>query len=148
MDLAKVVTVARPYEWNEGSWALGRGYAKKAGASHVVAYDYGVKRNILRLLVERGARVTVVPAATPAKDVLRMKPDGVFLSNGPGDPEPCDYAIESIGRDPGHHETAGVRHLPRPPVDGPRLGREDPEDEIRPPRRQPPGEGPGHRRRW
>jgi len=98
MDLAKVVTVAKPYEWNSGRWVLGKGFEKgKEGKFHVVAYDYGIKRNILRLIVGRGARVTVVPAATPAKDVLKMKPDGVFLSNGPGDPEPCDYAIEAIG---------------------------------------------------
>jgi carbamoyl-phosphate synthase small subunit len=97
MDLAKVVTVKKPYEWAEGRWVLGKGH-EKAGKTdfHVVAYDYGIKRNILRLIVERGARVTVVPASFPAKEVLGMKPDGVFLSNGPGDPEPCDYAIEAI----------------------------------------------------
>ena len=98
MDLAKVVTVKEPYQWTEGRWVLGKGHEKNMKASvHVVAYDYGIKRNILRLLVERGARVTVVPAQMPAREVLRMKPDGVFLSNGPGDPEPCDYAIEAIG---------------------------------------------------
>ncbi len=98
MDLAKVVTVAKPYEWSAGRWVLGKGYeAGQETSLHVVAYDYGIKRNILRLIVERGARVTVVPAAFPAKEVLRMKPDGIFLSNGPGDPEPCDYAIEAIG---------------------------------------------------
>jgi len=98
MDLAKVVTVDKPYEWTEGVWTLGKGHARNSSASfHVVAYDYGVKRNILRLIVERGARVTVVPAQMPAKDVLTLKPDGVFLSNGPGDPEPCDYAIAAIG---------------------------------------------------
>jgi carbamoyl-phosphate synthase small subunit len=98
MDLAKVVTVSKPYEWTEGRWELGKGHRKTGDAKrHVVAYDYGIKRNILRLIVERGARVTVVPANFPAKDVLKMKPDGVFLSNGPGDPEPCDYAIEAIG---------------------------------------------------
>jgi carbamoyl-phosphate synthase small subunit len=98
MDLAKVVTVAKPYEWTEGRWELGKGHRQAGEAKfHVVAYDYGIKRNILRLIAERGARVTVVPAAFPAKDVLKMKPDGVFLSNGPGDPEPCDYAIEAIG---------------------------------------------------
>jgi carbamoyl-phosphate synthase small subunit len=98
MDLAKVVTVREPYEWTEGQWELGKGYRKLQGAkTHVVAYDYGIKRNILRLLAERGSRVTVVPAAFPAKEVLKLKPDGVFLSNGPGDPEPCDYAIEAIG---------------------------------------------------
>jgi carbamoyl-phosphate synthase small subunit len=98
MDLAKVVTTDKPYQWNEGRWDLGKGYRKVENASfHVVAYDYGIKRNILRLLADRGARVTVVPAQFPAREVLRMKPDGVFLSNGPGDPEPCDYAIEAIG---------------------------------------------------
>jgi carbamoyl-phosphate synthase small subunit len=97
MDLAKVVTVAKPYEWHEGCWQLGEGHRQAAGLKfHVVAYDYGIKRNILRLLVERGAAVTVVPAQTPARDVLRLAPDGVFLSNGPGDPEPCGYAIEAI----------------------------------------------------
>jgi carbamoyl-phosphate synthase small subunit len=98
MDLAKVVTVDKPYEWSAGRWVLGKGYEGKEDLTrHVVAYDYGIKRNILRLIVERGARVTVVPAQTPAREVLKMKPDGVFLSNGPGDPEPCGYAIESIG---------------------------------------------------
>jgi carbamoyl-phosphate synthase small subunit len=98
MDLAKVVTTSKPYEWRDGKWELGKGYRHVGDAPfHVVAYDYGIKRNILRLLAERGARITVVPAQTPAREVLRMQPDGVFLSNGPGDPEPCDYAIESIG---------------------------------------------------
>jgi len=98
MDLAKVVTVSKPYAWTDGKWELGKGY-KQPGETgfHVVAYDYGIKRNILRLIVERGARVTVVPAQMPAREVLKMKPDGVFLSNGPGDPEPCDYAVEAIG---------------------------------------------------
>jgi carbamoyl-phosphate synthase small subunit len=98
MDLAKVVSTAKPYEWRDGKWALGKGHRRIEGAPyHVVAYDYGIKRNILRLLAERGAHVTVVPAQTPAREVLRLQPDGVFLSNGPGDPEPCDYAIEAIG---------------------------------------------------
>jgi len=98
MDLAKVVTTAKPYEWRDGKWDLGKGYRHVVDAPfHVVAYDYGIKRNILRLLAERGAHITVVPAQTPAREVLRMQPDGVLLSNGPGDPEPCDYAIESIG---------------------------------------------------
>ena len=97
MDLAKVVTVGKPYEWNEGRWIPGKGFEQKQeNTLHVVAYDYGIKRNILRLIVERGARVTVVPAQMPAKEVLKMKPDGVFLSNGPGDPQPCDYAIAAI----------------------------------------------------
>ncbi len=97
MDLAKEVTTASAYEWDEGSWVLGEGHSQKKDARfHVVAYDFGVKRNILRMLADRGCRLTVVPAKTPAKDVLAMNPDGVFLSNGPGDPEPCTYAIESI----------------------------------------------------
>jgi carbamoyl-phosphate synthase small subunit len=96
LDLAKVVTVAEPYEWTETAWELGRGYGRLGAAQlRVVAYDFGVKRNILRLLASRGCRITVVPATTPAAEVLKMKPDGVFLSNGPGDPEPCDYAIEA-----------------------------------------------------
>jgi carbamoyl-phosphate synthase small subunit len=98
MDLAKVGTTGEPYEWTAGRWELGRGFRKPADARfHVVAYDYGVKRNILRLLAERAARLTVVPAQTPAREVMRLQPDGIFLSNGPGDPEPCDYAIEAIG---------------------------------------------------
>ncbi len=97
MDLAKVVSTERRYEWHEGAWELTRGYRAAGEARfHVVAYDYGIKRNILRLLSERGARVTVLPAQTPAKEALALKPDGVFLSNGPGDPEPCDYAIRAI----------------------------------------------------
>ncbi|MDD2948306.1 MAG: carbamoyl phosphate synthase small subunit, partial [Rugosibacter sp.] len=97
MDLAKVVTTPAPYEWTEGEWALGAGFAVRAATKfHVVAYDFGVKRNILRMLASRGCRLTVVPAKTPAAEVLAMNPDGVFLSNGPGDPEPCDYAIAAI----------------------------------------------------
>ncbi|HXF67768.1 MAG TPA: glutamine-hydrolyzing carbamoyl-phosphate synthase small subunit [Burkholderiales bacterium] len=100
MDLAQVVSCARPYEWEESVWALGRGYGRPAAAPrfHVVAYDYGVKRNILRKLVSRGCRVTVLPARTPAEEALALAPDGIFLSNGPGDPEPCDYAIRAIRR--------------------------------------------------
>lgn len=97
MDLAKEVTTREPYTWREGSWALGQGFTEPANFSYkVVAYDFGVKRNILRMLVDRGCDLTVVPADTPAEDVLAMEPDGVFLSNGPGDPEPCVYAIEAI----------------------------------------------------
>ena len=96
-DLAKVVTTAKKYEWQQSAWSLKKGYVDVADSRfHVVAYDYGIKKNILCMLVERGARVTVVPAQTPAAEVLAMNPDGVFLSNGPGDPEPCDYAIEAI----------------------------------------------------
>ncbi|TDY02471.1 glutamine-hydrolyzing carbamoyl-phosphate synthase small subunit [Thiohalophilus thiocyanatoxydans] len=102
MDLAKEVTTGTAYDWLEGVWNPGEGYpnvpamVEEALPYRVVAYDFGVKRNILRLLVNRGCRVTVVPATTPAEDVLAMDPDGIFLSNGPGDPEPCDYAIEAI----------------------------------------------------
>nr|WP_314638238.1 glutamine-hydrolyzing carbamoyl-phosphate synthase small subunit [uncultured Pseudomonas sp.] len=100
MDLAKVVSTKEQYEWRSTVWDLKTDSHATIEASelpyHVVAYDYGVKLNILRMLVERGCRVTVVPAQTPAADVLAMKPDGVFLSNGPGDPEPCDYAIQAI----------------------------------------------------
>jgi len=97
MDLAKVVTTKQPYDWHEGTWELGQGNRKNAAMRFkVVAFDFGVKRNILRMLADRGCAVTVVPAKTQAADVLAMKPDGVFLSNGPGDPEPCTYAIEAI----------------------------------------------------
>ncbi|QJD92539.1 glutamine-hydrolyzing carbamoyl-phosphate synthase small subunit [Duganella dendranthematis] len=98
MDLAKVVTVKSTYEYTETEWTLGEGYGKLAEADqkfHVVAYDFGVKRNILRMLTARGCKVTVVPAQTTAEEVLALNPDGVFLSNGPGDPEPCDYAISA-----------------------------------------------------
>ena len=97
MDLAKRVTTNEVYQWREGSWQLGKGYAQLTTPRfHVVAYDFGVKRNILRMLVDRECELTVVPAQTPAADVLALKPDGIFLSNGPGDPEPCDYAIHAI----------------------------------------------------
>jgi carbamoyl-phosphate synthase small subunit len=97
MDLAKVVSVKRPYQWNDGSlWQeSGRAPIRSHQRLHVVAYDFGIKRNILRLLAEHGCRMTVVPAQTPAREVLELAPDGVFLSNGPGDPEPCEYAIEA-----------------------------------------------------
>lgn len=97
LDLAKEVTTDKIYNWTENVWQLGGGYAEStASQKHVVAYDFGVKRNILRLLVNRGCRVTVVPATTSAEQVLALNPDGVFLSNGPGDPEPCTYAIAAI----------------------------------------------------
>jgi carbamoyl-phosphate synthase small subunit len=97
LDLAKVVTCKARYEWNGSLWALGTGYGKGAAPRfHVVAYDYGVKHNILRHLAERGCHVTVLPAQAPAKEALAFRPDGVFLSNGPGDPEPCGYAIAAI----------------------------------------------------
>ena len=99
MDLAKEVTTADSFDWREGSWVRGAGHSERPDAElphHVVAYDFGVKRNILRMLVDRGCRLTVVTAQTPAADVLAMNPDGIFLSNGPGDPEPCTYAIDAI----------------------------------------------------
>jgi len=97
MDLAKEVTTKQAYVWTENVWQLGEGHAEATNLiKHVVAYDFGIKQNILRLLVSRGCRVTVVPATTTAAEVLALQPDGVFLSNGPGDPEPCTYAIEAI----------------------------------------------------
>lgn len=102
MDLAKEVSTHMPYEWAQGSWTLEGGLPthpeplEEKLPYHVVAFDYGVKRNILRMLVDRGCRITVLPAQTPAEEVMKLKPDGVFLSNGPGDPEPCDYAIRAI----------------------------------------------------
>jgi len=102
LDLAKEVTTNASYQWTQGSWSLEHGlpevqeFSDEELPHHVVAYDYGIKRNILRMLVDRGCRVTVVPAQTPAIKVLGLQPDGIFLSNGPGDPEPCDYAIEAI----------------------------------------------------
>lgn len=96
-DLAREVTVKEPYQWTQGVWQSGKGYVERQQAEfNVVAYDFGVKRNILRMLAERGCHITVVPAQTSAKEVLALNPDGVFLSNGPGDPEPCDYAVNAI----------------------------------------------------
>ena len=97
LDLARVVSCEKAYDWNQSVWALGSGYATQTNAKfHVVAYDYGVKHNILRMLAERGCKITVLPAIASSKDALALKPDGVFLSNGPGDPEPCDYAVKAI----------------------------------------------------
>jgi carbamoyl-phosphate synthase small subunit len=96
LDLARVVSTKQPYAWTETEWVLGKGYgALTAPRFHVVAYDFGVKRNILRMLASRGCRITVLPAQTPWAEAQRLKPDGLFLSNGPGDPEPCDYAIDA-----------------------------------------------------
>ena len=96
LDLAKVVSVSQPYEWSQSEWHLGSGYGeRKASKFRVIAFDYGVKKNILRMLAERGCQVTVVPATTAASEVKKLEPDGIFLSNGPGDPEPCGYAIEA-----------------------------------------------------
>ena len=134
MDLAKEVSVKQAYQWRSSVWNLETdSHPEIADADlpyHVVAYDYGVKYNILRMLVARGCRLTVVPAQTPASEVLAMQPDGVFLANGPGDPEPCDYAI---------------RHLPWPSVAGAGFRCQDAEDGPRAPRCQPPGPGSGHR---
>jgi len=97
LDLARVVSTGKPYEWLEGSWDLDEASWKvTAKDAHIVAYDFGIKRQILRMFCDRGCRVTVVPAQTPAADVMALSPDGIFLSNGPGDPEPCDYAIRAI----------------------------------------------------
>jgi len=96
LDLAKVVSEKQPYEWTETEWTLGSGYARQSSPRfHVVAYDFGVKRNILRMLASRGCRITVVPAQTPSSEALKHRPDGIFLSNGPGDPQPCDYAVRA-----------------------------------------------------
>ncbi len=96
MDLAKVVTTEKSYEWKETEWVLGKGYGQQTEPKyHVIAFDYGVKRNILRMLAERGCKVTVLPAQSTAEDAMALNPDGIFLSNGPGDPEPCDYAISA-----------------------------------------------------
>jgi carbamoyl-phosphate synthase small subunit len=98
-DLARVVSCREPYAWTESTWALGQGHrAQGATRYHVVAFDFGIKHNILRMLAERGCRLTVVPAQTGADAVRALRPDGVFLSNGPGDPEPCGYAIDAIRR--------------------------------------------------
>jgi carbamoyl-phosphate synthase small subunit len=148
MDLAKVVSTRRAYQWNEGTnWALEQGRKRRPGQRmHVVAYDFGVKRNILRQLADHGCRITVVPAQTKAGEVLRMLPDGVFLSNGPGDPEPCTYAIEAIRE----FLDAGT------PLFGiclwsaasrARERREDDKDEVRPSWREPPGARPRERAR-
>ena len=97
MDLAKVATCSKPYPWTEGTWKLGQGHTQQGETKyHVVAYDFGAKFNILRMLADRGCKITVVPAQTSAEEVLALSPDGVFLSNGPGDPAPCDYAVAAI----------------------------------------------------
>ncbi len=148
MDLAKVVSVKRSFQWNEGSiWPESqRAPIRSQQRLHVVAYDFGIKRNILRLLADFGCRMTVVPAQTSAEEVLAVEPDGVFLSNGPGDPEPCDYAIEATQR----------LLEAEMPVFGICLGhqilglaarRAHRQDEVRPSRRQSPGAGSGDRAR-
>ena len=95
-DLAKEVTVGEPYQWTEGVWQLGAGFRQPESRYHVVVYDFGIKTNILRMLADRGCRLTVVPAQTPAAEAFSLNPDGIFFSNGPGDPEPCDYAITAL----------------------------------------------------
>lgn len=96
MDLAKEVSTKQPYEWTDGVWHIDNVSRKTEPRFHVVAYDYGIKKNIMRMLVERGCKLTVVPAQMPAEEVMKLNPDGIFLANGPGDPEPCDYAIKAI----------------------------------------------------
>ena len=127
MDLAKVVTHQAPVSVERGQlWQLEHRTvdATRVSGLHVVAYDFGIKRNILRMLADHGCRMTVVPAQTSADEVLALQPDGVFLSNGPGDPEPCDYAIEAIGT-LRRRRRADLRHLPRPPAARARERRED-----------------------
>jgi carbamoylphosphate synthase large subunit/carbamoylphosphate synthase small subunit len=144
LDLAKVVSCTKPYEWTSSTWALGSGYAPMGEARfHVVAYDYGIKHNIMRMHAARGCRITVVPAQTPAREVLAMKPDGVFLSNGPGDPEPCGLRDRGDPRDR-RDRHADVRHLPRPSIARARGGSAHAQDEIRPSRREPSRARQGH----
>ena len=141
MDLAKVVSCTQPYEWNEGEWRLGHGFQASGRTSfHVVALDFGIKRNMLRKLAQRHCRVTVFPAQTTLTRFWHCSPDGVFLSNGPGDPEPCDYAIAATQKllekeVPIFGVCMGHQLL------GLASGGKNHKDEIRPPRRQPPGAG-------
>ncbi len=146
MDLAKVVTTqgTLPVERRHDLARAGPADTASAQRLHVVAYDFGIKRNILRLLADAGCRMTVVPAQTPAAEVLALQPDGIFLSNGPGDPEPCTYAIDAI-REFLEDRHSGVRHLPRATSCWAwQRARATMQDEVRPPRRQPSGAGPGH----
>ena len=146
MDLAIEVTTKQTYQWDETKWALGKGYGKLGKPKyHVVAVDYGAKRNILRCLANAGCKVTVVPATATAEDILRHKPDGVFLSNGPGDPAATGgYAVPAI-QGVLDKRRAAVRHLPRPSDAGAGPRRQDAQDGARPSRRQPAGQGPDHR---
>src|SRR3546814_4832867 len=117
MDLAKVVSVSKPYKWTRASWELesNREPERSDGRFHVVVYDFGLKRNMLRLLVDRDCRVTVVPAKTTAAEVFKLKPDGVLLSNGPGDPEPCSYAIRATREFRSEEHTSELQSLMRNP---------------------------------
>ncbi len=146
MDLVPMVTSAQRFTWDETPWVWDKGFGRQTAPEfNVVAIDYGIKRNILRLLAGEGCKVTVVPATTSAEDILAMKPDGVFLSNGPGDPaETGKYAVPVIQKviDSGH---ADLRHLPRPPDAGPGGRRQDQEDASGPSRRQSSGQGRDHR---
>ncbi len=146
MDLVPMVTSGQRFVWDEMPWDWGNGYSRQDGHEfNVVAIDYGIKRNILRLLAGEGCKVTVVPATTSAEDIFAMKPDGVFLSNGPGDPaETGKYAVPVIKQIVAVRP-ADLRHLPRPPDAGPGARRQDREDASGPSRREPSGEGHDHR---
>ena len=147
LDLVPPVTTAQRFDWDESSWTWDGGYRRlDAGTRHVVAIDYGVKRNILRLLADAGCSITVVPATASADEILALNPDGVFLSNGPGDPAATgEYAVPVI-RDLLDRKSADVRHLPRPSDARPRGRREDCEDEAGPSRGEPPREGADDRK--
>ena len=138
MDLAKAVSTKKIYQWNDGAiWKTGTKPPRPQSRLHVVAYDFGIKRNILRILAEHGCRMTVVPAQTPADQVLAMNPDGIFLANGPGDPAPlrlCHHGHRAFSGD----RHPDIRHLPRPSAAGPGERRQDRQDEVRTPRRQSP----------
>ena len=140
MDLARLVSTKQPYQWNQGSIFPERRsvYTKRIASLHVAALDYGIKRNILRLIADQDCRLTVLPATATADEVLALAPDGVFLSNGPGDPEPCDYAIEAISQ-ARRRRRAHVRDLSRAPASRARERRKDRKDEIWPSRCQPSG---------
>ncbi len=146
MDLAKEVTTGQSYTWDQTSWQWGRGYGRlERPTRHVVAVDYGIKRNILRILADHGCRVTVLPATATGEEILAHKPDGVFLSNGPGDPAATgEYAVPAIRAGAGFRNS-DLRHLPRPPDARHCRRRQDDEDAPGPPRRQSPGKGPHHR---
>ena len=138
MDLVPEVTSGQSYTWDETRWVWGEGYGRQENPElHVVAIDYGLKRNILRRLATAGCKVTVVPAKASAEDILERKPDGVFLSNGPGDPGGHRQIRRAGDQEAGRLGRAGVRHLPRPPDAGHRARRQDHQDAPGPSRRQP-----------